>query len=89
MCRTLRMHDSTTAVPIVICGPLRRSDRELIAAHPGPIRRAQLLPSDLRTTVAAALDASFQPETVAGTGSLPPDTKFPEEQRSLDGLSYV
>jgi CheY-like chemotaxis protein len=65
MCRTLRLHDPTIAVPIVICGPLRRSDRELIAAHPGPVRRAQLLPSDLRTTVAAALDASFETERVA------------------------
>jgi CheY-like chemotaxis protein len=58
VCRTLRRHDSTMAVPIVICGPLRRSAREAIAAHAGPIRRARLSPSDLRTAAAAALEAS-------------------------------
>jgi CheY-like chemotaxis protein len=60
ICRTLRAHHSTAAVPIVVCGPQSRSDTQQLrqAAGTGAVLRARLLPSDVREAVAVAVAAS-------------------------------
>ena len=60
ICQTLGAHDSTAAVPILVCGPLSRSEAQLVrsVAGTGSVLRARLLPSDVRVKVAAAVAAS-------------------------------